>query len=374
MVFQYFKMNITFITNSIGFGGAEKILVFVANNMANRGHKVTIINYDSVGDYVNTYQRAINKSITVTTFSTQSSGIRLKFDKILFAYKTAHQCQTDVLVCFTSFPSFVGKIIGSLLKIPSIMSERGNPYVTINKKNLNTRLELSVINRSDGAVFQTKGAAEFFSKRLQLKGTIIPNPIFIDEHVDYIPISHRENSIVSVGRLDNFQKRYDIMIKAFALFVKRHSNYVLKIYGTGADEEKIKQFAINENIKDKVFFKGVTNNPIRDISTDGIFLITSDYEGISNSLLEAMAAGLPCVSTDSSPGGARMLIDDKINGLLCPIRDPNAIAEALNLFAENKYLADKCGKEARKVIYRFDKDAIIDKWENYIKSIIQKYN
>ena len=116
-------MNITFITNSIGFGGAEKILVFVANNMANRGHKVTI-----------------NKSITVTTFSTQSSGIRLKFDKILFAYKTAHQCQTDVLVCFTSFPSFVGKIIGSLLKIPSRMSERGNPYVTINKKNLNTRL------------------------------------------------------------------------------------------------------------------------------------------------------------------------------------------------------------------------------------------
>lgn len=367
-------MNITFITNSLGVGGAEKMLVCVANNLSNKGYKVTIVNYDSVRNNLHDYKRAIDKSIKVISYSSQYSGIRLKFDKILFTYRTARQYQADVLVCFTSFPSFVGKIVGGLLKIPSIMSERGNPYVTINKKNLNTRLELFVINHSDGAVFQIQGASEFFSKKLQLKGTIIPNPISIDEHIDYIPIDKREKSIVSVGRLDNYQKRYDIMFKAFAIFSQRHSEYVLKIYGTGADEEKIRQFAIDEKIKDKVLFKGVTNNPIRDISTDGIFLITSDYEGISNSLLEAMAAGLPCVSTDSSPGGARMLIDNKINGLLCPIRNPDAIADALNLFVENRHLAEKCGKEARNVISRFDKNVIIGKWENYINNIKQKYN
>lgn len=368
-------MYITFITNSVSLGGAEKMLVFVANSMSDRGHTVTIINYNnSTGYNANNYQQIINKSINVITYSGKYSGIKLTIDKILFTLKIVRKCQPEVLVCFTSFPSFVGKIVGYLLKIPSIMSERGNPYITINKKNLHSRIELFVINHSDGAVFQIQGAAEFFSEKLQTKGIIIPNPIFINEHIKYIPINERENSIVSVGRLDNTQKRYDIMMRAFAIFSKKHPEYVLKIYGAGNDEEKIRQFAIYEDIQERVHFKGVTSNPIRDISKDGIFLITSDYEGISNSLLEAMAAGLPCVSTDSSPGGARMLIDDKINGLLCPIRNPSAIAEALNLFAENKHLADQCGKEARNVIYRFDKKLIIDKWENYIKSIIQKYN
>ena len=148
MVFQYSKMYITFITNSVSLGGAEKMLVFVANSMSDRGHTVTIINYNnSTGYNANNYQQIINKSINVITYSGKYSGIKLTIDKILFTLKIVRKCQPEVLVCFTSFPSFVGKIVGYLLKIPSIMSERGNPYITINKKNLHSRIELFVINR-----------------------------------------------------------------------------------------------------------------------------------------------------------------------------------------------------------------------------------
>ena len=114
---------------------------------------------------------------------------------------------------------------------------------------------------------------------------------------------------------------------------------------------------------------GVTRTPMQDISDAGMFLITSDYEGISNSLLEAMAVGLPCVSTDHTPGGARLLITDHENGLLAPMGDVDALAGAMCEFADNPELAQKCGNNARDVVNRFEPSRIIDQWEEYIEKL-----
>ena len=141
------------------------------------------------------------------------------------------------------------------------------------------------------------------------------------------------------------------------------------LYGRGVDEGDVKEWCGILGLEKKVRFMGLTTNPMQDISNASIFLITSDYEGISNSLLEAMAVGLPCVSTDSSPGGARMLIKDHVNGLLVPVGDVEAIAKALCEFAEDPVLASKCGKNAKNVIRRFDANTIIDMWESYVTYI-----
>lgn len=117
---------------------------------------------------------------------------------------------------------------------------------------------------------------------------------------------------------------------------------------------------------------GVSSYPLNDIKDSGIFLITSDYEGISNALLEAMAIGLPCVSTDSEPGGARMLINDKINGRIVERRNPEAIASALCDFVENPDFADSCGNKAKDVLARFDKDLIAAKWEAYLLTVAKQ--
>ena len=172
--------------------------------------------------------------------------------------------------------------------------------------------------------------------------------------------------MVSVARLDNFQKRYDVMLDAFKLFSDKHPDYVLKLYGKGSDEELIRSWVHERNLDDKVLFPGLTKQPMQDTCRDGMFLITSDFEGISNALLEAMAVGLPCVSTDHTPGGARLLITDHENGLLAPIQDPEALAKAMCKFAENPALAEKCGNNAKDVVNRFAPEKIIDMWENYI--------
>ena len=363
-------MRVVFITNSIGFGGAEKMVAFVSNSLCRRGHEVSIIDFNAFGEKINVIQQTFEDSICVKTYDGRQGGELSRIKKFLFAYRSILKSNVDVIVGFTAFPNYVGRLIGWFKGIPSIMSERGNPYVTINKKNLHSLLELIVINQSDGGVFQMEGAKSFYGRKLQERATIIPNPIFIQKPIREVPFDQREKTVVSVGRLDNYQKRYDIMVKAFSLFVKKNPEWILKMYGDGADVELIRDWVLKEGLVDKVRFMGVSRNPMEDIRKEGMFLITSDFEGISNALLEAMAVGMPCVSTDSAPGGARMLISDGHNGLLAPIGDPLAIAEAMNRFVENPNLAKSCAKNAREVIKRFAADKLIDSWEAYLKEVV----
>ena len=157
------------------------------------------------------------------------------------------------------------------------------------------------------------------------------------------------------------------------IFSEKHPDYNLKLYGTGPDMEKIKLWAEECGISDKILFMGLTKQPMKDVLKDGIFIITSDYEGIPNALLEAMASGLPCVSTDCTPGGARLLITDHENGLLAPIGDVEKLAHALCEFAENEELAIKCGNNAKFVIERFAPEKIIGQWEKYILELTKNF-
>ncbi len=366
-------MRIVFITNSIGFGGAEKMIAYVANGMSQRGHCVAVVNFESVGgEYINKHTQYFDKSISIYAFDGNKSGKISRFQKIIFTRRVVREFEADVMVCFTMYPSFVGKIVHVLTGVPSIMSERGNPYV-INKCNIFSLLELLVVNQSSGGVFQLKGAAEFYSERLQRRSTIIPNPIFINDKIEPVLFNEREKSIVSVGRLDNYQKRYDVMIKSFSLFSKNHPEWILKLYGIGSDEDVIKRWCVEEGVADKVLFMGLTKQPMVDIRKAGMFLITSDYEGISNALLEAMALGLPCVSTDSEPGGARMLVQNMSNGLLVEVGDHEKIADAMAYFADNPKFAEQCGEKAKDVVTRFDAETTLDEWESYISEVVNRY-
>ena len=359
--------NILFITASIGFGGAAKMLCFVANSLSQRGYNVTIANIKNTTN-TSSFSQQLDEKVKVVDASvtTGKKGLR-RFEQINSVTKIAKEHKADIVIGFTSMPNFIAKMVSIRLHIPSIISERGDPFITWSK-SIADKVLLYFINRSKGAVFQTGGAAEFYSKGLQKRGRVIPNPIFIKGEVPQVEYKDREKTVVSVGRLDMYQKRYDIMLGAFKLFSEKHPEYTLKLYGDGSSVEEIKGIVNDYGLNDKVKFMGLTTKPMQDIAKDGMFLITSDFEGISNSLLEAMAAGLPSVSTDHSPGGARLLITSGENGLLAPVGDAKGLADAMCKFAENPGLAEKCGNNAKDVINRFAPDKIIDMWEEYLKS------
>lgn len=363
------KKTLLFVTTDLGYGGVAKVLCFVANSLDKLGYDVHIANIMSTNKNVT---QVLSKNIEVhTTSSDKAKGLR-RLEQLIKVMKIAKSTEADVIIGFTFYPNIIASIVAKQLGIKSIVSERGDPYRTIGTGFL-SKLLLTIINSADGGVFQTDGAMRFYSSKLQTKGKIIPNPIFLpSEGVPQREFSSITKTVVSAGRLENRQKRCDVMLQAFAIFSKSHPEYALRIIGDGPDEEKMHSWCRELGIEDKVLFLGKSSHVMQDIVNDGIFLITSDFEGISNSLLEAMAIGLPCVSTDHSPGGARFLITDHGNGLLVPVGDVEKLSDAMKEFAENPKLSMQCGENAKSVRERFSPEKIIAQWDSYIREVCSR--
>lgn len=356
--------RILFVTDTFGYGGAEKQLAFVAEGLVSRGCHVGICNLNIRGSHEG--ERTVDRRIEMFTSSIEYRGtIRSNYDFSSFVYKTAKKFRADLIVGFKQLGCYAS-LAGKLLHIPSVISERADPYLAYKDASFLLRIKLWLINHADGGVFQTEQAKVFFGKRLQEKSTVIPNPIFIKGDLPELNYASLPQTVVSLGRIDNYQKRLDVMLEAFSIFRSTHPEYMLKIYGNGEDEDLVKQWILKKELSKCVLMMGVSHDSINDLSKEGMFLITSDFEGISNSLLEAMACGLPVVSTDHTPGGARMLINDGENGLLAPMGDAEALAKALARFADNPQLAEKCGRKAKEVLVRFAPEHILDMWENYL--------
>lgn len=360
--------KILFIADTFGYGGAEKQLAFVAEGLVSRGYTVAICNLDS--QHREEGIREVDKAISFYVANiSYRNALKTNYEYILFTLKVAKEFKPDVIVGFKQLANFCAAVVGKIIGVPSIISERADPFRAYSNAGLTTRIKLWAINRATGGVFQTEKAASFYSKRIQKNCAVIPNPIFINGDIPVIDYSSLPKTIVSLGRIANEQKRLDVMLSAFAEFHSIHSGYQLKIYGNGEDEALVKQWILEKGLNDCVSMMGVSTNPMADMSREGIFLITSDYEGISNALLEAMACGMPVVSTDHTPGGARMLIKDGENGLLVPMGDVDAICRALRLYAEDPSLVERCGRRAKNVLERFSPNNMLNKWESFLINI-----
>ena len=154
------------------------------------------------------------------------------------------------------------------------------------------------------------------------------------------------------------------------LYVDEFPDYILEIYGDGKLKDQLKAKSLSLGIEDSVRFCENVNNIHERIKSAQVFAFTSDYEGLPNALAEAMALGLACVSTDCSPGGARALIDDGINGLIVPCGDAEAFAGALRKLLSDAELVCSFSKKAVQIRSRLDFDKITSEWENYFYQII----
>ena len=110
----------------------------------------------------------------------------------------------------------------------------------------------------------------------------------------------------------------------------------------------------------------------KELANGALYAFSSDWEGLPNALLEAMALGLPVVATDCPCGGPRTVIQNEVNGLLVPIKNPKALEDGINRLIENPEFAEALGREAKKICEQLNGPAIIDQWRKYIEKTIEK--
>lgn len=347
-------MNIIFVISAMNGGGAERVIATLANTYVKQGDSVTILMV--AGDEV---AYPLNKKIQILSIGQPSHGNPMIQIKRLFQMRRYFkEHKGSVIVSFgTEINLFT--ILASLgLKCRVIVSERNDPnqcrYVWLRN---------SIYTLGKQFVFQTEDARDCFSERIKNRSRVIPNPIRKELPKPYS--GEREKKIVAVGRLEK-QKNHELLIRAFELFHKSFPEYSLHIYGDGRLKGTLQERIAVMSLEESVCLEGFQTNILEQIRKAAMYVLSSDYEGISNSLMEAMALGIPCISTNCPIGGSKLCIDNKENGLLIPMGDEIALCEAMRFFAEDSVSAQKMGNNAVGVRETFSEEKIARMWYNYM--------
>lgn len=355
--------KIMFVIHALGYGGAGKMIVYLANHMAQCGYKTVIYVEEQQGQHY-----PVDSSIEVVQETKFFKNYYTRhFQQIFQLKRRVREINPDIVVSFQTNQNALSVLATRGRKTPVIISERGDPY---QYNNIVAKLKTAVINRAEGAVFQTKRAAEYYGKDLQKRSRVIYNPCTVP-FVERPEWDDRNNEIAFVARFDIQQKRQDLMVKAFAQIASKFPAYKLCFYGAGGDQETIERLVDELGIRQQVLFKGLTKDIPNAIRESKLFVLSSDYEGLPNALIEAMAVGLPCVSTDCSPGGAAELIQNDVNGLIVPCNDVKALAMAMEKMLSNPDMADCMGKKAQNIIERLSPETVFEQWEKYIKEVLE---
>jgi glycosyltransferase involved in cell wall biosynthesis len=277
--------------------------------------------------------------------------------------------QNDCVISFMYDINFFTLIAGLGLHKEVIISERGNPEVDDKRRWVHYGRKW-LYPLASKVVFQTRMAMEFFSPKIREKSAIIPNPI------NSLPDWHhgeKEKTIVAIGRLVP-QKNFTLLLDAFNDFHKNHPEYNLTIFGEGNLRPQLEQQVVENKLDGVVSLPGFADDIYAKIKTAGIYVSCSNYEGISNAMMEALAMGIPSVCTDCPVGGAALVINDGINGLLIPVNDKKALVTALNQIADDKEFAKKLCRNALQVRVDYSLEKIGNEWKRLIERKMVKKN
>lgn len=240
-----------------------------------------------------------------------------------------------------------------------ICCERNNPI----KKNPEKFQEIeNIYTMADHVVFQSVIVQKLFNESVQKHSTILPNPVVVSCSRADKP-KHR---IVNVGRLHP-QKNQKILIKAFFEFSKTHPEYTLSFYGEGDLREELENYRDRLGLGEKVIFHGNIENVQNAISDAEMFVLSSDYEGFSNALLESMIMGIPCISTACE--GSVDAIQHMVNGILTKVGDAENLSDAMTYLADNPNIREEMGKQARKVREKYLAENAIPQWIDMVERI-----
>lgn len=359
-------MNIITVGYLHGAGGAERQIILLSNQLAKRGHCVTLC---VLAENKSSYNIAEN--VRVVDLSTIEDNDRFWLSNILkrlvIFRRFVKKERPDIIINYNLQSAYFCLTINKRNRGKVIYSERGDPFDDEYSGLLGIIRDYSV-KQMDGVVFQSEGARDFFPRRIKDKSIVIHNSVNIPLNKYSIP-HNRDKRIINVGRLHP-QKNQKLLIKAFSIISDSFPEYMLEIYGDGDLQKELQQTIDDLRLTARVKLLPSRSDIWDYMVNASLFVLSSDYEGMPNALMEAMALGLPCISTDCRPGGARSLIEDGVNGIIVPVGDVVSLSMAISLCLTKEDLRNKLSLNARKIVETHSETVLFDKWEEFLERFL----
>ena len=353
--------KLAIVTRNMGAGGAERVIAQLLSAWVRKGISCTLISV-----HPGTLFYDIPEQVTYLPIPEFSTGhYRNKMQNYRYLRKLLKTRKLDVIL---SLPEDIGIFVVLAMLgtgIPVVVSERNNPWVMPDRK-ITRFLRRIAYPFARGLIFQTKEAAAFFPEFQRKKGIVLPNPLDLSRLPEPYA-GERSRTVVSAGRLEE-QKNFPLLIRAFAEFHKTHPDYSLILYGEGRRRAELERLAGQCLPSGSWSMPGNVDYLPYRISRCGIFALSSDYEGIPNVLIEAMAVGTPVVSTDCAPGGAASLLRDGENGRLVPVGNVRALAEGMAFLADHPSETAAMAEKARTIRTALDAEKISEDWLSYLET------
>lgn len=364
------KRKLLFVTSVICHGGSLKMFVWLANKLTDYYDVYYCIQNNEVPFYkLNDKVKCINlKAPKYTNYILRNTveliTASIELLKIVDIYKF------DMIINFADHMLYSLCFVKKFLNVKLLISQRVDPFLYIKRSD---KFRIYLYKYADGLVCQTKNIESFFKGKKfdSLKKAVIPNPALGKTTFKWNK-DNNDGYIVSLARIDFRQKRQDVLIEAMKKVHRQFPNVKLFFYGE-ADKyslDKLNSMIEEAGLDGVASYCGITDNVYKVLSRASICVLTSDFEGIPNIIIEAMQVGLPIISTDYMPGGIRMLIDTDDKGKIVERGNPSAVANAIIEYLNNKELAAKHAENAHNSLSRFDEDVILNNWIEFINSII----
>ena len=360
-------MKIMICIGQLCKGGAERVVCNLANYLSKNNNVTLVVFRNTKIDYEISTDVKI---IKLDNKEKEKFKLLKNMKRIIKLNKILKKEKFDVTLSFLPRPSYITLFLKKFRKNKVIVSVRNDPKMEY-KSLLNKILMKWLYPLADGFVFQTEEAKQYFPENIQKKSIIILNSVNENFIIDKPYNGIRDKIIVSVGRLDE-QKNQKMLIKAFSKIHYKYPKYNLIIYGEGCLRNDLEKLINDLNLEKNIFLPGIEDNIKEKLYKASLFVLPSNYEGMPNSLIEAMALGVPSISTNCPCGGPKDLINDGENGFLIDVNSEEDLVKKMDLVLSGIYDISKISKNANKIKDRINPKIINKEWENYLKKIYEK--